>query len=83
MNSQARSSISQRISSPTRLSGGRPKNRVYHSMLASRSDTGTPAKRWVIALKLEGEGGGTLRSSLDAVVHVGDTGLPLEDPGAL
>jgi hypothetical protein len=29
---------------------GRPKNRVYQSMLASRSDTGTPAKRWVIAL---------------------------------
>jgi hypothetical protein len=37
-------------SSPTRLSGGRPKNRVYQSMLASRSDTGTPAKRCVIAL---------------------------------
>jgi hypothetical protein len=37
-------------SSPTRLSGGRPKNRVYQSMLASRSVTGTPAKRWVIAL---------------------------------
>src|SRR5829696_1256621 len=50
MNSQARSSISQRVSSPTRLSGGRPKNRVYHSMLGSRSDTGTPANRWVIAL---------------------------------
>jgi hypothetical protein len=31
-------------------SGGRPKNRVYQSRLASRSDTGTPAKRWVIAL---------------------------------
>jgi hypothetical protein len=29
---------------------GRPKNRVYQSMLTSRSDTGTPAKRWVIAL---------------------------------
>jgi hypothetical protein len=29
---------------------GSPKNRVYQSMLASRSDTGTPAKRWVIAL---------------------------------
>src|SRR5947208_13760867 len=26
---------------------------------------------------------GTRRSALDAVVHVGDTGLPLEDPGAL
>jgi hypothetical protein len=26
---------------------------------------------------------GTLRSALDAVVHVGDTRLPLEDPGAL
>ena len=50
MKSQARSSISQRISSPTRLSGGRPKNRVYQSMLASRSVTGTPAKRWVIVL---------------------------------
>jgi hypothetical protein len=50
MKSQACSSISQRTSSPTRLSAGRPKNRVYHSMLASRSDTGTPAKRWVIAL---------------------------------
>jgi hypothetical protein len=35
---------------PTRRSGGRAKNRVYQSMLASRSDTGTPAKRWVIAL---------------------------------
>jgi hypothetical protein len=34
---------------PTRVSGGRPKNRVYQSMLASRSDTGTPAKRSVIA----------------------------------
>jgi hypothetical protein len=34
-------------------------------------------------IRLEGEGGGTLRSALDAVVHVGDTGLPLEDPGAL
>jgi hypothetical protein len=43
-------SISQRISSTTRRSGGRPKNRVYQSTLASRSDTGTPAKRWVIAL---------------------------------
>jgi hypothetical protein len=32
--------------------------------------------------RLEGEGGGTLRSALDAVVHVGDT-VPLEDPGAL
>ena len=50
MMSQACSSISQSTSSPTRLSGGRPKNRVYQSMLASRSDTGTPAKRWVIAL---------------------------------
>jgi hypothetical protein len=27
--------------------------------------------------------GGTLRSALDPVVHVGDTVLPLEDPGAL
>jgi hypothetical protein len=35
------------------------------------------------SFRLEGEGGGTLRSALDAVVHVGDTGLPLEDPGAL
>jgi hypothetical protein len=26
---------------------------------------------------------GMLRSALDAVVHVGDTALPLEDPGAL
>ena len=50
MKSQARSSISQSTSSPTRLSGTRPKNRVYHSMLASRSETGTPPKRWVIAL---------------------------------
>jgi hypothetical protein len=31
MKSQARSSISQSISSPTRISGGRPKNRVYQS----------------------------------------------------
>jgi hypothetical protein len=36
--SQARSSISQSTSSPTRLSGGRPKNRVYQSMPTSRSD---------------------------------------------
>jgi hypothetical protein len=35
---------------PTRPSAGRPKNRVYQSMLASRSDTGTPAKRSVVAL---------------------------------
>ena len=35
------------------------------------------------SIRLEREGGGTLRSALDAVVHVGDTGLPLEDPGAL
>jgi hypothetical protein len=50
MKSQARSSSSQRISSPTRRSsGGRPKNRVYQSMPASRSDTGPPAKRRVIA----------------------------------
>jgi hypothetical protein len=28
---------------PARQSGGRPKNRVYQSVLASRSDTGTPA----------------------------------------
>jgi hypothetical protein len=46
--SQACSSISQRISSPTRLSGGRPKKRVYQSMPAARSDDGTPARRWVI-----------------------------------
>jgi hypothetical protein len=52
----ARSSISQRISSPTRLSGGGPKKRAYQSMLASRSDTGTPAKRWVIARMSEGHG---------------------------
>jgi hypothetical protein len=44
MKSQARSSISQRISSPTRISGGRPKTRVYQSMLASRSDTRTPRR---------------------------------------
>jgi hypothetical protein len=44
------SSISQSTSSPTRLSGDRPKNPVYQSMLASGSDTGTPAKRSVIAL---------------------------------
>jgi hypothetical protein len=31
-------------------------------------------------IRLEGEGGGTLHSALDAKVHVGDTGLPLEDP---
>jgi hypothetical protein len=31
----------------------------------------------------EGEGGGMLTSALDPVVHVGDTALPLEDPGAL
>jgi len=49
MKSVACSSISQRISSPARKSGGRPKNRVYQSMPASRSDTGTPAKRSVIA----------------------------------
>ena len=30
--------------------GARPKNRVYQSMPASRSDTGTPAMRWVIPL---------------------------------
>ena len=36
-------SISQRISSPARKSGPRPKNRVYQSMLASSSVTGTPA----------------------------------------
>ena len=35
---------------PGAMSGGRPKNRVYQSMLASRSETGTPAKRPVIAL---------------------------------
>jgi hypothetical protein len=40
------------------------------------SDTGTPAKRWAIALNL-------LRSAPDPVMHVGDTALPLEDPGAL
>ena len=28
---------------------GRPKNRVYQSMLASRSETGTPATSWVMA----------------------------------
>jgi hypothetical protein len=50
MKSQACSSISQSTSSPTRLSGDRPKNRVYQSMLVSRSATGIPAKRWVIAL---------------------------------
>ncbi|HZB82741.1 MAG TPA: hypothetical protein VE288_07855, partial [Rubrobacteraceae bacterium] len=33
-------------------------------------------------IRLEGEGGGTLRSALDPVVHVGDTVLPFEDPGA-
>ena len=50
MKSVACSSISHSTSSPTRWSGGRPKNRVYQSMLTSRSDTGTPAKRSVIAL---------------------------------
>ena len=50
MKSVACSSMSQSTSSPACMSGGRPKNRVYQSMLASRSDTGTPAKRWVIAL---------------------------------
>src|SRR5438093_13597627 len=35
---------------PDALSGGRPKNRAYQSTLASRSETGTPAKRWVIPL---------------------------------
>src|SRR6266508_831733 len=76
MNSQACSSISQSTSSPTRLSGGRPKNRVYQSMLVSRSDTGTPANRWVIAPSC-------MRSAQDPVVQVGDTALPLKDPGAL
>jgi hypothetical protein len=35
---------------PDATVGGRLKNRVYQSMLASRLDTGTPAKRWVIVL---------------------------------
>jgi hypothetical protein len=39
------SSMSQRISSPARTSGGRPKNRVYQSIAAPSSDTGTPAMR--------------------------------------
>src|SRR5919106_423607 len=50
MDRVAWSSRSQRISSPERVSGGRPKNRVYQSMLASRSVTGTPAYRLVVAL---------------------------------
>jgi hypothetical protein len=50
MNSVAAGAISQRISFPARKSGSRPNNRVYQSMLASRSATGTPAYRWVIAL---------------------------------
>jgi hypothetical protein len=29
---------------------------VYQSMLASRSDTGTPAKRWVIIASMSGAG---------------------------
>jgi hypothetical protein len=33
--------------------------------------------------RVEGEGGGTLRSALDPVVKVGDSSLPLEDPGPL
>src|SRR4051794_26719787 len=36
--------ISQSTSSPARLSGGRPKNRVYQSMPASRLDAGTTGK---------------------------------------
>ena len=47
------SSIFQRFSFPTRRSGGRPKNRVYQSIHAPRSDTWTPAKRWVIVLTLQ------------------------------
>jgi hypothetical protein len=35
------------------------------------------------SIRLEGEGGEPLRSALDAVVHVGDAALPLEDLGAL
>ncbi len=50
MNSHACSSTSHRISSPTRISGGRADNRVYQSMPASRLETGTPANRRVIAL---------------------------------
>ena len=40
MKSVACSSISQSTSSLTRKSGGRPKNRVYQSMLASRKELG-------------------------------------------
>src|SRR3954465_8715050 len=42
MNSHACSSISHSTSSPARKSGGRPKNRVYQSVLTARSETGTP-----------------------------------------
>jgi hypothetical protein len=38
------SSMSHSTSSPTRMSAGRPKKRVYQSMLTSRSDTGTPGQ---------------------------------------
>jgi hypothetical protein len=50
MKSHARSPISQRASSPPRRSRGRPKNRTYRLVLASRPGAGTPAKRWMIAL---------------------------------
>jgi hypothetical protein len=42
-----------------------------------------PGARRRHSIRLEGDGGGTLHSALDAKVHVGDTGLTLEDPGAL
>jgi hypothetical protein len=67
MKSVACSSTSQRISSPARMSGGRPNSRVYQSMPASRSDTGTPAMRCVIVL-ISGDAATVLATSSRARV---------------
>jgi hypothetical protein len=55
--------------------------------IASRSATSIRPGAWQSSVSFatgaEWASCGTFRSALDPVVHVGDTGLPVEDPGAL